>query len=308
MPTMRTATVRADSATPVADVVTELDGSVLAMDLSPATGVLAVECRGEIRLLAPRTFDTLRRWRADEAKVRDLAFSADGQRLVTAGYDGAVALWDTTTGTRIRGFTGHEGRTWSVHFSPDTSLIASAGNDGSVRLWRTDRPDHRVLTGHDAPVRSVAFAPDGRHIASGDEAHRIAVWDTASGEPRRWLRGHTGKVRCLRFRPDGTLVSGSSDGTVRIWDITTGLALRRLQAHGVGRVGKIRTMAFSADHEIMVTGGQDRTARVWTSQKMNPHATLSGHDDVVTASALSADHRWVFTSAADHTLRRWPLA
>lgn len=294
----------------------EMDGPVLAIDLSPAEDVLAVECNGELSLMDPVTLEVRRRWRVDPTKVGRLEFSAGGDVLATAGYEGAVTLWDVSTGVPLQHFEGHQGKVWSVSLSPDAAVLASAGSDHSVRLWpvagrragqRRVADEPIVLRGHDAPVRSVAIAPDGVHVASGDEAHELRVWRVSTQRVERQLAGHTGKVRCLRFLADGTLVSGSSDGSVCRWDVTTGARLHRLQAHGEGRVGKIRTLAFSADQQIMVTGAQDHTARVWTGYPWVHQATLTGHDAVITATAVSARNGWVFTSAKDHTLRRWSL-
>lgn len=309
-----TGTDRADLAKPVPDLVTELDGPVLAIDLSPEEDTLVVECLGELLLMDPDSLLVRRRWPADRNKVRRLEFSPDGTMLATAGYEGQVTLWDAVDGRQLHALAGHRGRVWSVTFSRDAAMIAAAGADHTVRLWPTDAAGSgplagpAVLHGHGAPIRSVAFSPDGTRIASGDEAHELRIWDVASGRLERCLPGHTGKVRCLRFRPDGTLVSGSSDGTVRSWDVATGAQLRLLQAHGAGRAGKIRTIAFSADHRIMVTGAQDHTARVWTGDGWRPLATLRGHRDVVTSAAVSVAGQRVFTSSADHTLRCWPLS
>ena len=288
------------------DAVIELDGPVLAIDRCPLTGILAVECQGEVLLTDPGTFEVLRRWRADDKRVRWMEFSPDGRLLATAGYDGSVGLWDVSSGARVRTMGGHQGRIWAVGFSADGTMLVSAGNDHSARLWSTDGTELGAFWG-DAPVRSVALTQDGALIASGDEAHEIRVWDTASGQLRYRISGHTGKVRCLRFAPDGALVSGSSDGSVRRWDVTTGRELHRLQAHGEVRTGKVRSIEFSADHRVMVTGSQDHTARVWTGLEWSPHATLRGHHDVVNTSTLSSDLRWVFTGSGDHTVRRWPL-
>jgi WD40 repeat protein len=289
-----------------AERVLELDGPVRAVALAPDEDTLVLECEGELLVVDPGTLTVRGRWRGERARVRRMEFSPDGTLLATAGYTGAVTLWDVAAGEPVRTFEGHEGRVWAVSFSRDATLLASAGDDHTVRLWSTAGGDPRVLHGHGAPVRSVAVSPDGRRVASGDEDHELHVWDVAGGRLERRLPGHTGKVRCVRFLPDGSLLSGGSDGTLRSWDAGTGSQLRLLQAHGEGRVGKIRTLALSADHRFLVTGAQDRTARVWSHPGWRLLATLHGHDDVVTSTAVSVRHGWVVT-AGDHTLRRWPL-
>jgi WD40 repeat protein len=73
--------------------------------------------------------------------VVDLAFSADGSRLATAGGDGTVRVWDPRSGEQLLVLRGHKGAATSVAFSPDGSRLASAGTDGTVRIWALDLDD-----------------------------------------------------------------------------------------------------------------------------------------------------------------------
>jgi WD40 repeat protein len=289
----------------VPDAVTEVGDRVMALCPSPLGDTLALECRGELLLMDAETLRVLRRWRADERKIRRMVFSPNGRYLASAGYDKLVKLWDTATGSPLRTLVGHRGRVSSVEFSGDGAMLVSGSSDRSVRIWSVDGEEIDTFHGHRAPIRCVAFSPDGTRVAAGDEAREIRVWNTSDGQVERCLLGHTGKVRCLGFRPDGHLVSGSSDGSVRLWDVETGRELRRLQAHGTRRTGKIRAIAFSPDYQIMVTGSQDRTARVWVGDEWSLLATLRGHLGIVTATGVSACA--IFTSAEDHTVRRWAL-
>jgi WD40 repeat protein/energy-coupling factor transporter ATP-binding protein EcfA2 len=73
--------------------------------------------------------------------VVDLAFSADGTRLATAGGDGTVRVWDPRTGEQLLVLRGHKGSVISVAFSPEGSRLVSAGADGTVRIWALDVDD-----------------------------------------------------------------------------------------------------------------------------------------------------------------------
>jgi WD40 repeat protein len=67
--------------------------------------------------------------------VTSLVFSPDGKRLVSAGEDGFVKLWDTRTGQEALTLGGHTGAVRSVAFSPDARLLAAAGDDGTITIW-----------------------------------------------------------------------------------------------------------------------------------------------------------------------------
>src|SRR5205814_2398147 len=93
--------------------------------------------------------------------VNHLMFSADGRALVSAGADGAVRLWEVTTGKEQRIFTGHKGSVEGVAFTPDGQTLASVGSDGTARLW--DVPtgkERRKLTDGTSLVTAVR-PPDG---------------------------------------------------------------------------------------------------------------------------------------------------
>src|SRR5207248_2197925 len=92
------------------------------------------------------------------------------RRLVTAGSDGALKLWDLGNGELLRTFVGHRAAVDGVTFSPDGRLILSASWDRTLKLWDVDA-DHelRTFSGHTSWVHSVAFCGDDRHALSASE-------------------------------------------------------------------------------------------------------------------------------------------
>lgn len=115
--------------------------------------------------------------------VRGLAFSSDGQVLVSGGYDQQLIWWDASVEqpVPIRKVTAHEGWVRWVAISPDRKLLATAGNDHLVKLWSFD--DGTLLhtfTGHDRHVYSTHFHPNGKHLFSGDLRGVVKKWDVAS--------------------------------------------------------------------------------------------------------------------------------
>ncbi|MFE6925910.1 toll/interleukin-1 receptor domain-containing protein, partial [Nocardia sp. NPDC057663] len=167
------------------------------------------------------------------APVR-VALSPDGQRVVSAGSDDTVRLWDTATGQLVGDpITAHQNEVTSVAFSPDGRYIVSGGGDGTLRLRDADtgQPTGEPLNGHQGQVTGVAFSPDGRRIVSGGMDGTVRRWDAATGQPiGDPMTGHQNSVfvdvksvYAVAFSPDGQrIVSGGIDGTVRLWDADTG--------------------------------------------------------------------------------------
>src|ERR1019366_6448572 len=121
---------------------------------------------------------------------------------------------------------------------------------------------------------------------------------------RRVLTGHDGQVNAVAAAPDGSrLATGSSDGTVRIWDVATGQERAVLTGHR----GRVYTVAVAPDGSWLATGGpRDRTVRMWDMVTGKERATLASRE--VNVVAVAPDGGWLATGGLDHTVRIWDVA
>lgn len=155
--------------------------------------------------------------------LNSIAYSPDGQRIITAADDGKIKVWDVTSGFCIVTFTEHTSGVTACEFAKKGNVLFTASLDGSVRAWDLIR--YRNFRTFTAPSRlsfsSLAVDPSGEVVCAGSiDSFDIHTWSVQSGQLLDQLSGHEGPVSSLAFSPDGAaLVSGSWDHTVRIWSI-----------------------------------------------------------------------------------------
>jgi formylglycine-generating enzyme required for sulfatase activity/WD40 repeat protein/serine/threonine protein kinase len=202
-----------------------------------------------------------------------LAFSADGKLLASA------APWPWTNPPAIKVLEGASGTVRLslptadkvIALSPDGKLLASGDEDGNAHLWNlaTGRQLRifEVPAGGHKPTTEVAFSPDGRTLAIGtfvwDRALRLC--DVNTGRELHAYRGHTSNILTLAFSPDAkTLVSGSDDWSVRLWDVSRGLEL-----HAFSCPFSVNSVAISPDSGLIAAGVQDGSVIIWDAASRN---------------------------------------
>lgn len=143
--------------------------------------------------------------------------------LASTDYDGIVKLWDASTGQALSRYTEHNKRAWSVDFSQlDPTKLASGSDDCSVKLWSINERNCLHTIRNIANVCCVQFSAHSSNLlAFGSADYKIYCYDLRNANlPWCILAGHERTVSYVKFVDSATLVSASTDNTLKLWDLS----------------------------------------------------------------------------------------
>jgi WD40 repeat protein len=255
--------------------------------------------------------------------VCPVALSPDEKLAVSPSRDRQARIWDAATGKCLHVLEGHANWVNFAEFAPDGKSVITAAADNTLRIWdvASGKCLH-VLEGHINWANQVAITPDGTLAVSPGSDNTVRIWDVARGKLLHTLEGHTDWPTYVTLSPDGgaALTSGR-DGTVRVWDLVgdhgerqsvldpphrlvTATCQRVLEKHDDYIEGHVVT----PDGRLCVSGGNDRTARVWDLATGACRHVLAGHTGFVESVGMTPDGRFVLTPSRDFTVKVWDLA
>ena len=178
------------------------------------------------------SYSKIRLWNIETNKIRDiqymdhadvwikaLAFSPDGDKLVTGTSEGNVEMWDVERGVALTSFNGQISK-WkpitAFSFSSNGVLLA-VGNTRRIHVMASS--ELMLLRKIESGAVALVFVPDSSLLVSARFGGVIDLWDIETGDKLTTLGGHTATVNTLAFSPNGkTLVSSGYDGTILVWD------------------------------------------------------------------------------------------
>jgi len=232
--------------------------------------------------------------------VYDARYSADGTRLVTAGGDGAVRIWDAASGVRLRELR-HDGkppRYFAAAISPDGKLVTAIDTRGAVaHVWDAATGVQLAELRNDASeFPRIAFSADGRWLATsgGDD---VRVFDTSTWVQALTISGP--RIINLSFDPTGPrLATGSARGDAAIWDIPSGARVRHLRDSGE----PVDAVAFSPNGELVATASRDGASQIWDARSGALQSQFNSLRSKIISIEFDATSRLVVAAGAGGTV------
>ncbi|MFM2096127.1 MAG: hypothetical protein RIS70_3251, partial [Planctomycetota bacterium] len=294
------------------------DKAVLGFGLLNA-GAVAVTASedGRVVLTDLNNGQTLRVLAEGLVNPRALAVRPDGLRLAVGAADGQVKVWNTANNELLQTLAVGkpiQALAWSsdgLKLAAGTAAAASpaagatAGASSSLVVFgppvtaQPPQPGSELIKHQeveaDSPLVRIAFEGVGRNLWSAHANGQIGYWACAAPSFLRRF-DHGGPVYAVAISRDGsTVVSGSVDQTIRLWDLTTGQQRAQLTGHQ----GAVHAVALTPDESMVVSAAADRTLRLWDSTGGRQLKQLATFDETIYAVAVHPNGQSVAAAGAD---------
>lgn len=198
--------------------------------------------------------------------VNCIAFSHDGQFLISGGEDAKVFLWDWKTKEVIRSYDGNTDGINCLVFSPDDKFVVSGGADKTLKLWEVKTAKTiRSFKGHTDVIESATFSPDGKNVASGSWDKTTRLWDVKSGTQKWVYNKHYSPVFAIAYLSgdqgiitvSGAMIAPGRDlkgARIYIERFKFKETIVQLDTIDTIDTGLIACAVFSANHQYVLLG------------------------------------------------------
>ena len=289
----------------------------------------------------------LAEYKGHTGAVTGMAWTPDNNGLVSGSADKSIKIWSLLPADKekpdMQTVTGHAQGITSLALTGAGNVIVTGSSDGTVKLWnRADGKETRNIV-HATPVSCVAASPDGKFIAVGGQDKLVKLYNPANGTVTATLAGHQAAVTSVSISRDNLrVIAGSSDGSVRAWDlmgqllefVVTKPATPNAVSFGIDdktvivgssdnsvrvaklamqrvvsvSVGPVTCVAYAPNAASVLTGTMDKNVQLWSPTAGNQIRALTGVTAEVTGVAISADSTKIFAASVDKTVRAWNAA
>jgi WD40 repeat protein len=288
------------------------DGKRLATASNPFIG-RDKGAAGVIRLWDIASKTEIQSFETADGSVLSLQISSNGDLLTWVGNYPTLVLRNVTQGKELGRFTLPKGFYVRGALSPDEKVVALVGQNFSTDPYAENPPflelrdfaSGRVLYKNKVryTVSGLVFSPDGSTFAWAGGDHFARICDRATGEPLFSPNGHTDEINYLRFGPGGkTLISGSRDGTARLWDVATRKELWRFETR---QRSDLESIALSPDGKTIAS---PIGPRLWDVHSGKEWPQFAHHEMGANCVAFSPDGKSLAAPGKDRAIHVWDLA
>ncbi len=242
-------------------------------------------------------------WDGHFADAKCVVYNPSGTFLASGGNDGAIKLWNTSTGEQVRALLGHTSTVTSISISSNGNYLASGSDDKSIRLWDTNSGqliNSFSLSG--SSNNTVVFSPDNKILATTGNDGIIRIWEIATGKILYIFSSGSVLFQSLSFSPNGEMLAAAcGDYTIKIWNLQNGSIIKILNGH----TSRTNSLKFSSDGSKIVSGGNDNTVRIWDVATGTNINILTGHTSSVTSVSFTPNNSSIVSAGEERSIKIW---
>jgi WD40 repeat protein len=288
---------------------------------------LQEQIRGTL-LRAVHTVKEIERQQKDRGTVR-ASFSPDGTKIVSAGENGIVRLWNVQQQSLNQQNLDQQislpcskkqcEPIKIARFSPNATTIATAGSKGTVSIWKLENKQLTRLTSWNTEqneVKSLSFSPKGQLLATTGENGTVILWDLEQNPVQKLktfcllgfcYQSNFGVVWSVAFSPNGQLLAyAGENGFIRLWKQENN-QWREQALFFTQNQQDVTSIAFSPDNQQLASAGKDGIIRIWNLSNDNLVAEITTDQQQIWELSFSPDGQKLASVSDNSTIVLWDL-
>ncbi len=230
------------------------------------------------------------------------------KRMAVAGWDNEVLVYQTDSPYKlVQKLSGHTAQINALTYNFSGNMLASGGMDLSMRvydsMYRFVPFAEDLNNRHLAAITSIIFDKSGKFIFSGDKEGKLMLWDVVNKKPIKFYStGNTINDLCLSPQAANIFVA-QSDKQIKLIALAGGKILRTMDGH----TDAVNVLALSNNNQYLLSGSNDKTARLWDLKTWKPSFVLPVESWKVTAVAFTDDSKYCVTACNDGAIKVWEV-
>ncbi|MCC6606837.1 MAG: WD40 repeat domain-containing protein [Anaerolineae bacterium] len=282
-------------------ISSQSDPNVYDLAVSPDDRYLAVASNQGLLIYDLATLELITAVNEDGSVKKSVAWSPDGKHLAV-GSGPRVWIWNFETMSTEFEFSGHEVEMYHVTWAVDRPLVFSVANNGSFGSWDIELGEPTTPV-EEVGMRAIEFSPNGDHVAFS-QWYQLSAVNMLNGDQTIFSEEHSDLIAAISWYPGSSFfVSGSYDGTLRIWDLAQQDSMRVLEGHS----SDVLDVAWSPNGIYIASGSADLTTLIWSAETGEVVYRLRGHTDGIRSLDWFHDGSRLVTGSLDGTIRIWDI-